>query len=273
MRDWSLVAFTLLIQSAVGLMWTLLPLPWIDLPAEIDIIRWSCRLALGLCVIGLAAALRHLGSPAKALHAMRNLSCSWLSREIAAVGVFTGMLALLLLTLRYHTNQWATTGVALCSIAGALALYTMIRVYRLKTVPIWNNGSTLWDVVGSALTLGGVLGLGIHNNFAPGATIEWAAFLFIVGGVACKMVAGFRAVGAVRLAMRLSWYATGPKAMIESIATGFGIGLLLCATGSVYMGLNRTDRFIWFVLALVFFSAAEVWGRWRFYNRYVRIGL
>jgi DMSO reductase anchor subunit len=273
MRDWSLVAFTLLIQSAVGLIWTLLPLNWIDLPVEVDMVRWSCRLALGLCVIGLAAGLRHLGSPAKALHAMRNLSCSWLSREIAAVGVFTGMLLLLLLTLRYHTNQWATTGVALCSIAGALELYTMIRVYRLKTVPVWNNGSTPWDVVGSALTLGGVLGFGIQNNFAPGAIIVWAAFLFIFGGVACKMVAGFRAVGAMRLAKGLSWYALAPKAMAEPIATGLGIGLLLCATGSVYMGMSRTDRFIWFVLALVFFSVAEVWGRWRFYNRYFRIGL
>jgi len=273
MRNGSLVAFTLLIQSAVGVIWALFPLHWTHSPAAADIARWSGYLALGFSLCGLVCAAGHLGSPPKAYHALRNLPHSWLSREILAVSGFTIMLVGFLCTLRFGSGQWMVSGAVICALGGGVVLFTMVRVYGLKTVPVWNNVSTALDFIGSTLILGSILGLGIAALAVPDGGRGSPAVLFIAVGMIGKAIAGFVSVHMQRLSSRRSWYAAPPRSMPASVATAVGMGLHLSGAGAVFLGLYGQHRFIWTVAALVLCSLADTWGRWRFYDRYVRIGL
>jgi hypothetical protein len=117
------------------------------------------------------------------------------------------------------------------------------------------------------------LGFGVNIKFGAGATIGWATMLFLIGGMVRKVIAGISVVRAARLSMRQSWYAVSPEAMADSKAAACCIGLQAAGAGAVAMGLKGYDGLFWMVLALVLCVAAEVWGRWRFYDRYARIGM
>jgi hypothetical protein len=69
---------------------------------------------------------RHLGRPARAWRALRNVRHSWLSREIALVSAFLALSALSLLGWpRNPALAWIAAG------AGMAALYAVDRVYQV----------------------------------------------------------------------------------------------------------------------------------------------
>lgn len=149
LREWSLVAFTLLSQAAAGaaifggLLRGLFGSEVVDpflMPA-----------ILGMMVGAMALSSLHLGRPARAPRALSNLRTSWLSREILLAGGLTIMAALAWLTGGALGAAWWTVP------AGVLYVAGMTRVYMQRTVPVWDRWHTPAGFVFSALLLGGIV--------------------------------------------------------------------------------------------------------------------
>ena len=158
MHNWSLVCFTLFTQSAIGLVWVSVTGRWFGGGTRADFSIWPMSIALSLTGLGLYAALAHLAKPRLAPQALRNLTASWLSREVLLVQAFAGTVALsILISLLNASSGLLILEAAACLLGGA-ALFAMTRVYLLKTVPVWNSPATLLEFAGSAMLLGGALG-------------------------------------------------------------------------------------------------------------------
>jgi anaerobic dimethyl sulfoxide reductase subunit C (anchor subunit) len=86
-----------------------------------------------LALIFVAAAtlvsFLHLGNPANAPNALNNLSGSWLSREILALGVYSVcLLTTLVLGWRGGNTEYSGYFLMLCSVVGLALLSMMIRL-------------------------------------------------------------------------------------------------------------------------------------------------
>jgi anaerobic dimethyl sulfoxide reductase subunit B len=156
MREPSLVAFTLLAQTAAGMFCSLLAVRFLAGP-QADVLLAMPFLAVGpLMLAAMLASLLHLGRPLRAWRAVANLRTSWLSREIASsvaflVGwaAYIGMSAAGWLS---PTGRLAVGGVA--ALAAVVQVYSMARIYRLRTVPAWDSLSTTATFMLTALSLG-----------------------------------------------------------------------------------------------------------------------
>lgn len=275
MHSLSLVAFTLLIQSAVGLVWTMGALHWTT-PQDTTASAGGLLLALLLCSAGLAAALGHLGTPRQAPHAVRNLRQSWLSREVVSMGAFSATVALLVYMSMARSQPFDRLGMveAACGVLGLLALHTMGRVYRVRTVPVWNSLATPLEFYGSTLILGGLLGAMVAGRTAADSTLGPIVQLFLAGGLTCKLAALGPTWKARRLAARQSWYEPSSAAG-SATADFFRIGLVLAGVVLAFLAMSAFPggRLTGLAAALTLCLAAECWGRWRFYRDYRRVGL
>ena len=272
--DLSLICFTLLIQSAVGLVFAGTIGHWLEGTVPTYMAVRTTALALGLVVIGLVAALTHLSSLQRAPHALRNPAASWLSREVLLVPLFALALAL---TLAAHGLGNSTILVVLECTAlclGSAALWAMTGVYLIKTVPAWNTSATILEFIGSALLLGGAISMTL--SFLEKAFGWEPAFVVAAGGMCLGLLLKFVAVrpgiAAEHLACVRLWYP--PPAMVMSAAqsrvtrlvlNGMGIGFVIAGGARDFQLETFTGLFILF--------AAEAAGRLRFYRLYGRIGL
>ena len=137
----SLVAFTLLVQMAVGAFWAS---QWM-----VNSVPLIPYLIMGACLaIGGLFSFVHLGAKRNAWRAPFHLKKSWLSREILFVGLFgIGWLVGFVLP----EMKWIT------SLLGVGLIYSMARVYQLRTMPEWNTWRTMVGFFITALLLGQLL--------------------------------------------------------------------------------------------------------------------
>ncbi len=178
-RDYSLIGFTLLAQLAVGAFWVLVATDFFlasryDLSHVEGISIAPLIVILVAMSISMGVALLHLGSPQIAYMAIANLRTSWLSREIATANLFIGSVtAFTGAQLLELGSSDMRVGLAwLTVLAGASLLYSMSRVYMLRTVPIWNSIYTPLSFTLSALILGPLaLGL-VFTIGSPGWLLD-----------------------------------------------------------------------------------------------------
>jgi DMSO reductase anchor subunit len=114
-------------------------------------------LAVGPALLAaLAAALLHLGQPARAGRALANWRTSWLSREILSALLFGAGWAGALVLARALEPAAAVADLSHCAVAllGLGLVYAMARVYRLRTVPAWNTPRTFRAFLLTTLVLG-----------------------------------------------------------------------------------------------------------------------
>jgi DMSO reductase anchor subunit len=136
-----LVAFTLLVQMAVGAFWAAL---WMT-----DSIPLITYLFIGACLaIGGFFSFAHLGAKRNAWRAPFHLKKSWLSREILFVGLFgMGWLAGFVMP----EMKWIT------SLLGMGLIYSMAKVYQLRPMPAWNTWRTMAGFFITSALLGQLL--------------------------------------------------------------------------------------------------------------------
>jgi len=276
MHNLSLVWFTLLTQSAVGLIWVDAVGRWCGGEAVTDSSVWPIAVALIFGGSALVAALFHLARPGKAPQAIRNVGSSWLSREIISVSAFAGALALLTI-LGIRGADTLATELAAC-ILGAAALLSMIRVYLIRTVPVWNTLATPLEFVGSALILGGGLGLVIASQGVVEPRGWNPPGLVALGGIALGLVLKIGAISptlaAERSARAGSWYEPPGRRLSTGRMLGFRLILNLAGTGMMISAVMIGGGLTSIALpALACLSAAEILGRWWFYGSYMRVGL
>ena len=278
MHNWSLVCFTLITQSAIGLVWIRVMGRWFGGGAQTDFSIWPLVTALILTGLGLIAALAHLAKPSLAPHSLRNLTASWLSREILSVQAFAGAVVLsILASLLEGPAVLIILETAACLLGGA-AMFAMTRVYLLKTVPEWNSPATLLEFAGSVMLLGGALG-GVLTSLEvmgqPGRSTAFiAAGIGILLGLILKIAAISPALSAEQAARTQTWYA--PSGSLVSFGRALSIrmglnlpGLVLILAAMVGYG----PTWLWTFISLACLGTGEVVGRQRFYKAYRRLGL
>jgi DMSO reductase anchor subunit len=227
---WSLVWLTLLSQLAVGVSATA------GSAAE-------RALAAGLAGTALVGALFHLGRPAVAYKALRNLRRSWLSREVALLSVY-GLLAMVAVLVPAARAPAAAVGLA--------GLYASARLYVVPGRPAWDTPLTIVRFVATAAVLGpaltghrmwSVVGVGI----ALSATV--ANWLRLSRGT------GRPWRGPLRL--ELGWFSRWTALRFASA----GLGVL-----ALLIGLPA-------LVGFVFLAAGELIGRWLFYVTVVPLNM
>jgi formate dehydrogenase iron-sulfur subunit len=175
-----LVAMLVLTQASVG-VWCAIAAAYL-----FDLMPANSALSAGLAativgVIGIQAALLHLGRPMLAFRSVLGWRTSWLSREAIAFGLYLGT-ALLAIAV---TSGWipapptvASVAVNLAALSGCAAVYCSAMIYVATRREIWSAPRTLLEF--SSTTIG--LGLAILSLFAEGTTSQGMLF---GGMVAC----------------------------------------------------------------------------------------
>jgi anaerobic dimethyl sulfoxide reductase subunit C (anchor subunit) len=176
LKEWPLVAFTILGQTAVGLFWSF-HLPFLlrgRVPAFGWRATWLIVLGVTALLVTVAAVLSlfHLRHPFRARRALGNLRTSWLSREIlfellflALVGIIGGLGAF-----RSPDPALVRGLLAAACLAGGLFLLSMTRLYMLPAVPVWKGIYTPLSFLATTLVLGALMtGVVVRAVAGPGA--------------------------------------------------------------------------------------------------------
>ena len=146
-----LVAFTLLIQMAVGGFWAML---WLFRSVNLQSLP---MLLIGLCLsAGLMSSFAHLGTKRNAWRVLNHLRKSWLSREILLTILFGAGWVMTVICLILHAHLTIFTW--LTALIGFGLIQCMAQVYRLPSVPVWDSWRTNIRFFASAGLLG-ILGM------------------------------------------------------------------------------------------------------------------
>ena len=278
MHNWSLVCFTLFTQSAIGLVWVGVMGRWFGAGTRTDFLIWLLSIALILIGLGLAAALAHLAKPRLAPNALRNLTASWLSREVLLVQSFAGAVALLILISLLNVSSGLVILEAAACLLGGAALFAMTKVYLLKTVPVWNSPATLMEFVGSAMLLGGAFGA-VLTAFGATDQSSWtpaliAAAIGILLGLVLKLTAIPPALAAEKTTQAQAWYEPTAAPLCTGRVLTVRIGLNLAGLILIMAAMWVSGpKWLWACLSLACLGTGEVMGRQRFYKAYRRLGL
>lgn len=304
-REWALIAFTILAQMAVGSFLVLGAVHFFAARKsgmeEADRLSNRALLAIGpVIVLGLVASLFHLGSPLNAYRAVANLDTSWLSREVLFSVLFTvfgGVFALMQwrkiasFTVR-NVIAWVT------ALIGLALVYSMSNVYLLPTQPAWNTLATPISFFATTLLLGVLaMGAAFVANYVyvqrkdPGCAeaqcvllrgaVRWIAvasvILLGVELVVAPLQVAYLAAGTSEAARASAALMYGEYGLI------FGLRLALVFLGAGILGVflyqnalspgreRVMGNLAYFAFALVLVS--EVLGRFVFYATHVKIGI
>lgn len=272
-NHWSLVVFTLFVQSAVGSVWCVqAALFWSSGSGGLLHLNFQIIAALCLTLTGMAVAMTHLGKPGDSHHAVKNFKHSWLSREILTTSGFAGFLAAVTVLGHIHPailQGWVMLG---GSLIGGMVIYAMSRVYRLRTVPSWNHAGTPLNFLGSALLLGGLLCTLVLKimtvlqavGYNPSGLDDYrnVAIFAVLAGFMVKMLA----VGVSPSAVS----APGSYKALQPVMQGCGVALWMVY---ILSGASPGWQSVLLSLGAISLFVGEVIHRIQFYDTYKRVGL
>jgi anaerobic dimethyl sulfoxide reductase subunit C (anchor subunit) len=290
-NEWSLVLFTILVQTAAGLVVvseTARRAGDVHSPRQLS---WQIPGACALAALGLLVSLTHLGSPQNSVLAVANLGDSWLSREILATSVFF-LASLALATVRWKRPERSASGLGILAACLGLAdVFVMSRVYQLPAVPVWNTVATTLGFFGT-MFLTGTLAAGVLFSIQsrqaqqgdPQAAqqrtrLVGVLFVAAVLGLALKLIGLPLDMIALSAADNLG---TSGVSLLASAGTGLLVmRLLLVLAGAAIFAwvamrilAGRSAALVQASLvALCLVLAGELLGRFLFYGSYIRIGL
>ena len=160
-REWALLAFTILGQTAAGLMIVLLIVrAYITGKGGVNLADRltdrSLYMVVPIMALALLASLLHLGSPLHIVRAVPNIGSSWLSREVVMAVTFVIFAALFtFLQLRKSGSNSLRTFLGwITGLVSAAYIYSMGMVYMIPTQPSWNTLATPLTFIAGSLLLG-----------------------------------------------------------------------------------------------------------------------
>jgi anaerobic dimethyl sulfoxide reductase subunit C (anchor subunit) len=284
--DWSLVLFTILVQSAVGIV-VITEGARLLSGADEKILRWQTPTACVMTAIGLVLSLTHLGTPMHSVFTIMNLENSWLSREILFVSAFFASILALAVLRRRKPEAKVQALSALAIVLGIVAVFVMTKVYLLETVPVWNTISTAFSFYGTML-LAGAVASGLIGSIENSGK-ECGESCTSITGLLCvsaQVGLGLKFVGIVLSMIALSSVDNQGTTGLALIA-GEGVTVLVVRIAMICAGVGV---FTWFGLkaigtkqfrlsmnpalcALALVMAGEILDRLMFYGTYLRIGI
>ncbi len=226
----------------------------------------------------LLLSLLHLGTPVIAYRAVTNLRSSWLSREIFFAVLFTGT-SIVFTAMQYWQvgSDGLRSGAAwLAVFFGFMLIYSMSKLYMIRTVPSWNTIYTMISFFLTALILGGLLisvvfVVNTPGEFIPDSSSAYKVVASISGLV--LILLGGRFVSILTRIVQMLSGSIGEKesvqGLIEQYKNIFYIRLLMGILGMAFLGFmvfqTRSDPSLYavcFTLVLV----AELLDRYLFYT-------
>lgn len=306
LREWALIAFTLMSQMSVGAFVVLGIVHFFARRKagieQADRLSDRALLAIGpVLVLGIIASFLHLGNPLNAPLAILNFGNSWLSREIVFAVLF-GVLGA-----AFAIMQWRKIGSMnlrsviawAAAIIGLLQVFSMAMVYMLPLQPYWNTlfGTPLAFFAATFLLGSLAIGSALVANYAyirranPDCAEEQCSLLrSVVKGiaVACVVLLGIELVAAP-LQLTLLASLNNPAAAESSALLysdfgwiyglrlalafiGAGIFALFLYRSALTPGRERLmSTLVYGAFAVVLI--AEVMGRFLFYAAHVKVGL
>ncbi len=230
-RELPLVAFTLLVHTAVGMALCGLAMP--KLP---QLVLLSIGVLLGM---GGAISFLHLGRKRNAWRAIVHLRKSWLSREVLMAGLFgIAWMASVVWTWLKETpfNPWPM------AILGIGLIGCMSQVYLLQAIPFWNTWRTPLAFFLTTILLG-VLGVSMVS-----ALKGW---ILVCGlSLAAEM--------AMMLTAKYAFHGFDGWLRLALLALGI-LGVILAAA-------FPQVKAVYLVIPIFFIALTEeLLGRWQFY--------
>lgn len=266
MGEWSLIIFTIAIQTAVGLfLWTAI----VNLKVDRDNRKTISLTALILTIIAMVASLTHLGLPLRALNSLSNLGGSWLSKEIFLTGAFFGI-ALITYLLEIYKPDLAKAFYWIGAIGGLIAIYSMAMIYVNSIIPAWENWYTIADFILTGLILGGGLYLvlaGSAKSQIKGVATGILALVLIQATLTPSYMAYLGVSGeAANASLRL---------MLGELQLVFYLKWLLISIGTilVILGQGKKSEVSYMSFALASLALGLIAGRFVFYAIGIPMGL
>ena len=171
MKERSLVFFTLLMQSSVGLCLGLNFLEigqFVLLPESSLFFKAGWLLAFLLATTGLASSFFHLKVPLHAWRAMSNLKTSWLSREILCASIYTFSMLFVASVLHFAVLESFIFVIKwLALFTGLAMIFCMGSAYHLRTVIFWYSAQTIATFYATAAILGLLIFAILESTFLP----------------------------------------------------------------------------------------------------------
>ncbi len=290
LKEWPLVAFTILGQTAAGVLLAI-GLPWlffgVAAPGTASETLWLTLLGLvlGTLTAALALSFFHLHHPLRARRALANLRTSWLSREILFAVAFVAFVGLETLLTRMDWGPlWLSKLVmgAAC-LSATLFLVSMVALYRLPTLPIWSLGSTPLSFFLPVVSLGALttavvwLAFGTESPF--GRTLWAVACLAVFLEFGLSVLDGRREGNAVAPSLRppikpLKGLRGMRLALLAAAMLIFSVGTPTAIEDPYPATFYLQDPapLIFRIGALILVLSAEILGRFRFYGLVPRPG-
>jgi len=161
LQEWSIIIFTILGQMAAGAMLTLMVvrtyLASRTSTQEVDaMLDGPTFIVVPVMGVALLASLTHLNNIVNVVRAVPNLGTSWLSREVVVAVVFV-VLAIVYTFMQWRkvsSNAVRTIIGWITALMGVALVYSMSKVYMVRTQPAWNNFATPSSFAVTALLLG-----------------------------------------------------------------------------------------------------------------------
>ena len=296
MKERPLILFTLLSQLAVGIFvlasitdaLMAYELASKTAPEKAAALTHLALLATApLALLGMLASFLHLGTPRNAWRALANLRTSWLSREILFAGLFAGLSGLFsFLQWLGWGPGWLRHGLAVLAAAcGLMLVYSMARVYMLRTVPAWQTWMTTASFFTTAFFLGSLVLAAINAGpLSPAKEhlawliwrLEFLPRLTLAGVLHLGVQALFTAHWAVQHTqparhLALATACQRPRPSTERALTWLRLRLGLSTAGLILYILAYPEYHVplaaitlWLAFALAL--AGEVIGKYLFYS-------
>jgi DMSO reductase anchor subunit len=209
-----------------------------------------------LVLISLLISFSHLGNPGNAWRMVSHLKKSWLSREILFTSLFgiTWAVTVILQVLNAGTflqlPMWAVT-----CLTGLAAIWSMARVYQLKTVPLWNTKYTAAAFFISTFLLGS-LWAGLIQLLGNPGQFSYSSYTAVTA-----LIGALFFILALAISQTLGYLRTHPYQK-------FRMGLILAGFFGSIMVIVLPVMFGFWITGLVFILAVleEVLGRIMFYE-------
>lgn len=177
-EEWSLVLFTLLAQTSIGMMIVSQLSPAVDNRTAKVAIQW----AIGIMAISLLVSLTHLGDPFGAYRALFNVGSSWLSREILFASGYFGATVLLYLSVAKGGSLRSPLGI-IASLCGVLTIISMSFLYAQTSIHAWGTAYTHLTFYGAAAVLGSLAFSTIAIRVQPDSEVKLYQLTFSIAAV------------------------------------------------------------------------------------------
>jgi len=259
---WPLIALTLLTQLSLGTVAATVVLQLTG-AATRGIMGGAAVGAFAAGAVALGASLFHLGRPGRALKALRNVRTSWLSREVAAFSVFSG------LSLVYAATLSALVGIV-AVLAGVAGVYASGRLYLVPARPVWNSWRTPVAFFATAAATGPLLAYFTldRSRVAPGWLVALVAIA--AAGTIAQVLVQAHLASTVRRRPDRQHQGTA-HLLLERFGGRFQLRLAMAGVALLLLGGSLLEPMAGaaaggrLAAAVVVVTVSELIGRWLFY--------